>query len=42
MYQRSQGATSTGHIAGTDAKDIANTVKGIATDPKGAAQKAVK
>ena len=42
MYQRSQDATSAGHIAKTDAKDAAKTVKSIATDPEGAAQQAVK
>ncbi len=42
MYQRSQEAASAGQVAERDAKDVANTVKGIATDPEGAAQKAVK
>ena len=42
MHQQSQEAASAGQIAEQDAKDIANTVKGIATDPEGAAQKAVK
>ncbi|KAF6239529.1 hypothetical protein HO173_002073 [Letharia columbiana] len=41
-HQQSQEAASAGQIAEQDAKDIANTVKGIATDPEGAAQKAVK
>lgn len=42
LYQRSQEASSAGQVARKDAKDGANTVKGIATDPEGAAQKAVK
>lgn len=42
MYQRSQEAASAGQIAEKDAKDVANTVKGIAANPEGAAQKAVK
>ena len=42
LYQRSQEAASAGQIAQKDTKDVANTVKGIATDPEGAAQKAVK
>ena len=42
MYQRSQEAASAGQTAEKDAKDIAHTVKGIATDPEGAAQKAIK
>lgn len=42
FYQRSQEAASAGQIAQKDAKDGVNTVKGIATDPEGAASKAVK
>ena len=42
MYQRSQEASSAGQVAERDAKDVADTVKGIAADPEGAAQKAVK
>lgn len=42
IYQRSQKAASAAQIAETDVKDVANTVKGIATNPEGAAQKAVK
>lgn len=42
MYQRSQQAASARQIAEKDAKDVANTVKGIATDPEGAVHKAVK
>lgn len=42
IYQRSQKAASAAHIAETDVKDVANNVKGIATNPEGAAQKAVK
>ena len=42
LYQRSQEAASAGQIAQKDAKDGVNTVKGITTDPEGAAQKAVK
>lgn len=42
MYQRSQDAVSAGQIAEKDAKEVANTVQGIARDPEGAAQKAVK
>ncbi|CAF9911442.1 Mitochondrial pyruvate carrier 2 [Imshaugia aleurites] len=42
LYQRSQEAASAGQIVEKDAKDVANTVKGITTDPEGAAQKAVK
>ena len=42
MHQRSQEAASAGQIAQKDAKDVANTAKSIATDPEGAAQKAVK
>ena len=42
MHQRSQEAASAGQIAQKDAKDVANTAKGIATDPEGAAQNAVK
>ena len=42
MYQRSQEAASAGQIAEKDAKDVASTVKGIVSDPEGAAQKAEK
>ena len=42
MYQRSQEAATAGQVAEKDAKEVANTVKGIATDPEGAAQKALK
>lgn len=38
MYQRSQEATSAGQIAQKEAKDVADTAKGIATE--GAARKA--
>ena len=42
MYQRSQENVSTGQITERNVTDIANTAKGIATNPEGAAQKAVK
>lgn len=42
MYQRSQEAASAGQVARKDVKDVADTAKGIATDPEGAAQKAQK
>ena len=42
MYQRSQEAASAGQVAERDVKDLANTVKGVATNPEGAARKAVK
>ncbi|KAM0800165.1 hypothetical protein BDR22DRAFT_266664 [Usnea florida] len=42
LYQRSQEAASAEQIAQKDVKDGVNTVKRIATDPEGAAQKAVK
>lgn len=42
MYQRSEEAASAGQVAEKDAKDVANTAKGIATDPERAAQKAVE
>ena len=42
MHQRSLEAASAGQIAEKDAKDVANTVKGIATDPEDATQKAIK
>ncbi|KAL9126802.1 MAG: hypothetical protein Q9175_007856 [Cornicularia normoerica] len=42
MYQRSQEAASAGQIAEKDAKDVANAVNRIATNPEGAAEKAVK
>ena len=42
MYQRSQETASAGQITERDVTDMANTAKDIATDPEGAAQKAVK
>lgn len=42
MYPRSQEAASAGQIAEKDAKDVANAVNRIATNPEGAAEKAVK
>lgn len=42
MYQRSQEAASAGQIAEKDAKEVANTAKGIVANPEGAVQKAGK
>ena len=42
MYQRGQESASAGQVTERDVTEIANTAKGIATDPEGAAQKALK
>ena len=41
MYQRSLEGKSAGEVAEKDAKDAADTAKGIAKNPEGAAKKAV-
>lgn len=42
MYQRSQEGKTIGQIAEEDAKDVADTAKGVARNPEGAAEKAIK
>lgn len=42
MWQRSQEAVSAGQVAEKDAKEVADTAKGIAKNPEGAAKNAVK
>lgn len=42
MWQRSHEAVSAGEVAEKDAKEVADTVKGIAKDPEGAAERAVR
>lgn len=42
MWQRSQEGASAGEVLEKDAKDVADTVKGIAKNTDGAAKNAVK
>ncbi len=42
LWQRSQEAASAGKVAEKDAREVADTAKGIAKNPVGAAKNAVK
>lgn len=41
MYQQSQKDNTAGLIVEEDAKDVADTAKGVVKDPEGAAQRAI-